>query len=60
MTEAKKTPTQVRKEKEERQTRKRSKLIESAKAGDKNAARELTEQYNITKVYSQKEIDERS
>ena len=58
MTKAKKTPGQERKENQN--TRSKVKLIERAKAGDKNAARELMKRYNITKVYSQEEIDSRS
>ena len=54
MTWGKKTEKQVR------EIRRRTKLIERAKAGDKDATRELAEQYMITKVYSQEEIDSRS
>ena len=63
MAQAKKTETQKRQEVKEtrkREFRRRTKLIERAKAGDKDAARKLAEQYRITKVYSQKEIDSRS
>ena len=54
MTRAKKT------EEQEKVIRGRAGLIQRAKAGDKDAARKLAERYNITKVYSQEEIDERS
>ena len=54
MTRGKKT------EKQEKELRKRTRLIAKATAGDKDAAWKLAEQYKITKVYSQEEITERS
>lgn len=38
----------------------RQALIEKAKAGDKDAARVLAEEFGITKVHTQDEIDSRS
>ena len=46
-----------RTEAQEKTVRERSKLIEKAKGGNKEAARELLERFSITKVYSQDEID---
>jgi len=49
-----------RTEQQEKTVRERSKLIEKAKGGDKEAALELQERFSITKVFSQDEIDSMS